>query len=191
MDPARRARGRLGVEPLGAADIREALDDLARRLSRRGVVARIYVAGGAAMALMYDEHRLTRDVDASISAGYDEVMRAAHEIASERGWPSTWINEQATMYMPREHDRHGAIAYEQPGLSVVAASVEHMIAMKARSARRTDESDFRRLLRHGNISSADDVAGIVARVFPGEALGPRQVRWVDQMVTAIDEDPHG
>lgn len=182
MDPARRTRGRVGVEPLGASDIRDALDGLARRLSDRGVIARIYVAGGAAMALMYDEHRLTRDVDASISAGYDEVMRAPHDIARERGWPTTWINEQATMYMPPEHDRHGAIAYEQPGLSVVAASAEHMIAMKARSARRTDESDFRRLLRHGNISSAEEAAAIVSRVFPGEALGPRQVRWVETIV---------
>jgi len=172
----------VSVEPLGASDIRDAFDDLARRLSGRGVIARIYVAGGAAMALMYDEHRLTRDVDASISAGYDEVMRAAHEIARERGWPTTWINEQATMYMPPELDRHGAIAYEQPGLSVVAASVEHMIAMKARSARRTDESDFRRLLKHAEISSAEDVAEIVARVFPGEALGARQARWVETII---------
>lgn len=182
MDPAGRTRGHLGVEPLNATDIREALDDLARRLADRGVVARIYVAGGAAMALMYDEHRLTRDVDASISAGYDEVMRATHDIARERGWPTTWINEQATMYMPPEHDRHGAIAYEQPGLSVVAASVEHMIAMKARSARRTDESDFRSLLALGDISTAADVAAIVARVFPGEALGSRHMRWVETII---------
>ena len=167
------------MEPLSATDIRDALDDLAGRLADRGVIARIYVAGDAAMELMYDEHRLTRDVDASITAGYDEVMRAAHDIARERGWPTTWINEQATRYMPPEHDRHGVIAYEQPGLSVVAASVEHMIAMKARSARRTDESDFRRLLTHGGIGTAEDVATIVARVFPGEALGPRQRRWVE------------
>lgn len=172
------------MEPLSASDIREALDDLAGRLADRGVVARIYVAGGAAMALMYDEHRLTRDVDASISAGYDEVMRAAHDIARECGWPLTWINEQAAMYMPPEHDRHGAIAYERPGLSVVAASVEHMIAMKARSARRTDESDFRRLLALGDINTAEDVAAIAARVFPGEALGPRQMRWVETIVGA-------
>lgn len=133
------------MEPLSPAAIRDAFDDLAQRLARSGVVARIDVAGGAAMALLYDESRLTRDVDASISAGYDEVMGAAHEIARERGWPTTWINEQATMYMPPEQDRHGTIACEQPSLSVVA-SVEQMIAMKARSARRADESDLRRLL---------------------------------------------
>ena len=176
------------MEPLSASDIREAFEDLAQRLAHRGVAARIYVAGGAAMALMYDEQRLTRDVDASISAGYDEVMGAAHDIARERGWPTTWINEQATMYMPPERDRHGAIAYEQPSLTVVAASVEHMIAMKARSARRTDESDLRRLLTHHGVSAVEGVTEIVARVFPGETLGPRQVRWVEQIVSSVTDD---
>lgn len=179
------------MEPLSASDIRDAFDDLARRLSARGVTARIYVAGGAAMALLYDEHRLTRDIDASISAGYDEVMQAALDISRERGWPSTWINEQATMYMPPERDRHGAIAYEQPGLSVVAASVEHMIAMKARSARRTDESDLRRLLAHRGICAAEEVFDIVAGVFPGETLGPRQQRWVETVVGDQAAPPTG
>ncbi|MDE0498499.1 MAG: DUF6036 family nucleotidyltransferase [Acidimicrobiaceae bacterium] len=176
------------MQPLSASEIRDAFDDLAQRLARRGVVARLYVAGGAAMALMYDENRLTRDVDASISAGYDDVMAAAHEIARERGWPTTWINEQATMYMPPEQDRHGEIAYEHPSLSVVVASAEQMIAMKARSARRTDESDLRRLLTHQEISDAEGVDEIVARVFPGEQLGPRQTRWVQEIVRSANDD---
>lgn len=176
------------MAPLSASDIRDAFDDLAQRLDARGVIARIYVAGGAAMALLYDELRLTRDVDASISVGYGEVMRAAHEIARERGWPSTWINEQATMYMPPERDRRGAIAFERPSLSVVAASAEHMIAMKARSARRTDESDLRRLLIQQGIDSLKDITEIVARVFPGEELGLRQLRWVEEIVSLQNDD---
>ena len=176
------------MEPLSASGIRGAFDDLAQRLESRAMSARIYVVGGAAMALAYDEKRLTRDVDASIVAGYDEVMQAALEIARERGWPTTWINEQATMYMPPEHDRHGTIAYEQPSLTVVAASVEHMIAMKARSARRTDESDLRRLLTHHGARAVDEVTEIVARVFPDEELGPRQLRWVEQIVSSTTDD---
>ena len=176
------------MEPLSESDIRGAFDDLAQRLAHRGASARIYVAGGAAMALLYDESRLTRDVDASIAAGYDEVMQAAHEIARERGWPTTWINEQATMYMPPEHERRGAIAYEHPSLSVVVASIEHMVAMKARSARRTDESDFRRLLALGEVDSAATVVNIVSQVFPGEALGPRQTRWVETIIGSPGQD---
>jgi len=178
------------VEPLSASDIRGAFDDLAERLDSAGVSARIYVAGGAAMALVYDAERLTRDVDASILAGYDEVMSAVHEVARERGWPTTWLNEQATMYMPPQNERIGAIVYERASLSVVAASIEHMIAMKARSARRTDQSDFRRLLALNRIDSPDAVTEIVSQVFPGEALGPRHLRWIEEMTGSLDDDAH-
>ena len=174
------------MEPLSASGIRGAFDDLAQRLESRAMSARIYVVGGAAMALAYDEKRLTRDVDASIVAGYDEVMTAAHEIARERGWPTTWLNEQATMYMPPENERIGAIVYEHPSLSVVAASIEHMISMKARSARRTDQSDFRRLLALQRIDSPDAVTEIVSQVFPGEALKPRQLRWIAEMTGSLE-----
>ena len=179
------------MQPLDNAGIREAFDELAQRLTKRGVHARIYVAGGAAMALMHDEGRLTRDVDASITFGYEDVIQEVHEIARERGWPTTWLNEQATMYMPPESERHGAIAHERPGLSVVVASVEHMIAMKARSARRTDESDFSRLLTLKDVDSSQTVAEIVSRVFPGEPLGPRQTLWVDEIVRSHCGEVHG
>jgi predicted nucleic acid-binding protein len=48
---------------LGRADIERAAA-LGERLVRRGVVADVFVVGGAAMALAYDAARVTRDVDA-------------------------------------------------------------------------------------------------------------------------------
>jgi hypothetical protein len=49
---------------LDQAAITDALRRLGDRLARRGVVADIYVFGGAAMALAYDARRSTRDIDA-------------------------------------------------------------------------------------------------------------------------------
>ena len=49
---------------LGRKGIEEAFRQLGDRLAKRGVVADIYVFGGAAMALAYDSRRATRDVDA-------------------------------------------------------------------------------------------------------------------------------
>jgi hypothetical protein len=43
-----------------------ALRRLAERLAFRGVVADLYVFGGAAMALAYDTRRSTRDIDALV-----------------------------------------------------------------------------------------------------------------------------
>jgi hypothetical protein len=48
----------------GRADLERAFTALGNRLVRRGVVADVFVVGGAAMALAYDAGRVTRDVDA-------------------------------------------------------------------------------------------------------------------------------
>jgi hypothetical protein len=49
---------------LGRAEIERAFTALGERLARRGIVADVFVVGGAAMALAYDAARVTRDVDA-------------------------------------------------------------------------------------------------------------------------------
>ncbi|MEV0807258.1 hypothetical protein [Micromonospora sp. NPDC050200] len=49
---------------LDRAAIEDAFRRLGDRLARRGVVADLYIFGGAAMALAYDARRATRDIDA-------------------------------------------------------------------------------------------------------------------------------
>jgi hypothetical protein len=49
---------------MGRADLERAFTALGDRLVRRGVVADLFVVGGAAMAMAYDAARVTRDVDA-------------------------------------------------------------------------------------------------------------------------------
>jgi hypothetical protein len=67
---------------LGRAEIREALRRLGDRLAWRGVVADLYVFGGAAMALAYDLRRSTRDVDALIKP-HGVVLVEAEAVALE------------------------------------------------------------------------------------------------------------
>jgi hypothetical protein len=47
----------------GRAEMERAFTALGERLRRRGVVADVFVVGGAAMALAYDATRVTRDID--------------------------------------------------------------------------------------------------------------------------------
>lgn len=54
----------MGGVLMGRADLERAFTALGERLVRRGVVADVFVVGGAAMALAYDATRVTRDVDA-------------------------------------------------------------------------------------------------------------------------------
>ena len=51
-------------EALSTERLRELLDELSTELASQGERAQLFVVGGAAMALAYDESRTTRDVDA-------------------------------------------------------------------------------------------------------------------------------
>ena len=62
---------------LGRAELEQAFTALGERLARRGVVADVFVVGGAAMALAYDASRVTRDVDARfVPTGVPAVYRS-------------------------------------------------------------------------------------------------------------------
>ena len=139
------------------------------------------------MVLAYDAERATRDIDTAILDGYEAVMSIAAEMARERGWPSTWLNEQATPYMPPAEQRHGREVFEHPYLTVIAATPEHMLAMKARAARRADISDTTRLMEVTGIVSVENIAALVRKVFPDETLERRQLEWLEAV---IDESQH-
>ena len=171
------------MEPLSAAELRDALAELARRLERRGFQARLYVVGGAAMAFAYDADHLTRDIDAVISHGHGPLMAEVRAMARERRWPTTWLNEQATFYMPPVADRHSEVVFDHPALVVAVASPGHMLAMKARSARARDVADMANLLGLLGFPTADEVDELVASVFPGEHLDEHQRQWVENVIS--------
>ena len=73
-----------GEALLGRAEIERAFTALGERLARRGVVADVFVVGGAAMALAYDAARVTLDVDA-VFKPYGIVLEEAREVADDLG----------------------------------------------------------------------------------------------------------
>ena len=138
------------------------------------------------MILANQADRLTRDIDAWIEEGYGAVMEAAQQIARARGWPSTWINEQATTYMPPAHRRRGAVVFDHPALKVIAATNDHLLAMKARAARPVDESDVEQLLLECGYNTVEQVETLVQGVFPDEGLGERQQLWLQGVIDRLN-----
>jgi hypothetical protein len=74
-----------------------------------GVIADVFVVGGAAMALAHDVKRVTHDADARFMP---------HGIVLER----------------RKDDPGKRRVFDHPGLRAMAASPEHVFAMKALAA---------------------------------------------------------
>lgn len=163
-------------------DFSAALTDVAEILERRRASARVYIVGGAAMALAYDSDRYTGDMDGLITDGYAELTEAVREVARRRGLPSSWLNEQASSYIPRGEDRRGWAVFDHPALRVIAASPERMLAMKVMSARRADIGDIRTLLGILGFTAAGEVWETVAKVFPDEPP-PERSREIVRLLT--------
>jgi hypothetical protein len=71
---------------LDRAQLERAFTALGERLVRQGVVADVFVVGGAAMALAYDVTRVTRDVD-SLFVPHGIVLEEARNVAKDLGMP--------------------------------------------------------------------------------------------------------
>jgi hypothetical protein len=100
----------------GRAEIERAFTALGERLARRGVVADVFVVGGAAMALAYDAARVTRDVDA-VFMPHGIVLEEARKVADDLGLPNWWLNEQASVYISGKEDVSKRRVFDHTGIA--------------------------------------------------------------------------
>jgi Nucleotidyltransferase of unknown function (DUF6036) len=167
-------------EPLLTVEIlRAAFVDLDRRLQRRRLTADVFVFGGAAMVLGFDARPATRDVDA-IWQPHTAVLEEAWAVAADRGLPRSWLNEQASSYMPAGVRSGDAIAYHGAALRVTLASAELLLAMKVRAARRGDLADISLLAERLGLAAAPEVLALAESVF-GEPVRDRQRMAVEDL----------
>jgi predicted nucleotidyltransferase len=157
---------------LDRSAIEDAFRRLGDRLARRGVVADLYIFGGAAMSMVYDSRRATRDIDA-VFKPHGVVLEEAHAVAEELGLPRWWLNEQASIYIAPGGDSAASRVFDHPGLRVSAASPEHLLAMKVLAGRRRDADDVRVLVQHLELTSVAQVLALLAEIFPEEEVPPR------------------
>jgi len=165
---------------LGRAELERAFTVLGERLVRRGVVADVFVVGGAAMALAYDATRVTRDVD-SLFVPHGIVLEEARNVAEDLGLPPWWLNEQASVYISGKDDPDKRRVFDHPGLRVTAASPRHVFAMKALAARTRDVDDLRVLAEIIGVESADAALQICAEFYPDVAVSPRSAAILQEL----------
>jgi predicted nucleotidyltransferase len=157
---------------LGRAELERAFTALGERLASRDVTADVFVVGGAAMALAYDAKRVTRDVDARF-VPHGIVLEEARRVAEDLGLPPWWLNEQASVYISGKDDPGKRRVFDHRGLRVMAASPEHVFAMKALAARIRDIDDLRLLAGMAGVRSSADALRICADFFPDEPVSQR------------------
>jgi hypothetical protein len=108
---------------MGRAELERAFMALGERLARRGVVADLFVVGGAAMALAYDATRVTRDVDAMF-VPHGVVVEESRAVAEDLGLPPWWLNEQASVYVSGKNDPGKRRVFDHPTRGVLEELLE-------------------------------------------------------------------
>lgn len=148
---------------LTADEVRDLLGELGRRLHAEGVEATVYVVGGAAIALEIDTRRVTADVDAVFHPA-TTVRAEAERLADERDLPRDWLNDSVTGFVPGGDA--DAVPIEIEGITVTAASPEHLLAMKMAAFRPgKDQADLELLFGILGITEPEQAADIALAVY--------------------------
>jgi hypothetical protein len=160
-------------------EITDALTALAAELERRGVSAEMYVVGGAAIALAFDERRSTRDIDA-VFEPKQVVYEAAAVVGEERGLPAGWLNDAVKGFLAGD-DPTASPILDLPGLRCLAASPQTLLALKVLAHRvGEDEEDLRLLAAELGLERADEVLAIAEQTY-GDRLDPAARFFVEQV----------
>ncbi|MGI8536897.1 MAG: DUF6036 family nucleotidyltransferase [Mycobacteriales bacterium] len=171
------------------AEILAALTALGEQLQRDGVVADLYVVGGAAIALAYDDRRSTRDIDA-VFVPKILVYQAAARVAADRGLPVGWLNDAVKGFLLGP-DRFPTEILDLPGLRVEVASAQTVLVMKCLAHRvGEDDDDLRLLAGHLRLQGAAEVLDLVARMAGPRLLTP-QVQFFVEAVLDAEPDATG
>lgn len=172
-----------GVQPfLDAARIRALLVTLGERLDHRGIQARLFLVGGAAMALAFSRDRVTRDLDA-VFEPKAIVYEEAAIVAQEFSLPEDWLNDAVMGLLPdKAAPVEGTATFTTAGLHVGVASADYLFAMKAMAARvETDGADLRVLIATLGLTSAEDALDLVLRYYGAERLGPKTQLLIEEL----------
>jgi hypothetical protein len=150
----------LDGQELSPAQVMTLFEDLSARLTDEGRAAHLFVVGGAAMALAYDQTRVTRDVDALLRP-VDAVRRIAAEIGESRGLPSDWLNDAAKGFFPGD-ESHPQTVFESDSLRVDIPSTEYLLAMKLHAGRNdVDFDDAATLMNAAGLTTGDQARAVL------------------------------
>ena len=165
---------------LGRAELDRAFTHLGERLVRRGVRRRHLCCRRRRHGSCLRRRTGPRDVDARFLP-HGIVLEEARHVANDLGLPPWWLNEQASVYISGKDDLGKRRVFDHPGLRVMAASPQHIFAMKALAARTRDIDDLRLLASVIGVESASQALRICADFYPDEPLSPRSAAVLDEL----------
>jgi hypothetical protein len=131
--------------PLSANDIKRAFEALTGDLQQTDTKAELVIVGGAALVLLFKARDSTKDVDAFFVRPEAATVRlAAEHVAASLNLPDDWLNDNAKGYLVGLSK--GDLLYKSEFLTVYAASLPQLLAMKLSAWRDAIDRDDAKLL---------------------------------------------
>ena len=134
---------------LDRARLKQAFALLGEDLARRQIFVELAVYGASAIILQFDWRRTTEEVNAVVRSGDAESLLQASvfHVARLMNLPPDWLNNAVGMFTPlQEDDAFFAIsgtypAGDNPGLRVLVARPNYLLAMKLHALSSLDRGD--------------------------------------------------
>ena len=169
--------------PLDLDDLVSGLREVVKRARETGIRdVSIRIVGGAALRIAYFERATTADIDAQIQP-LDQLEPIIRQIASERDWPADWLNDKATIFIPRwGRSVEWEALFDDENVSIWIAPIEALLAMKLNAARPgRDTEDIVHLLVLNDIHTVAAEEQLFEDFYPGDALTERAVLLLERI----------
>jgi len=176
------------------AELERGLFRLGEILRERRVAGEIAVFGGAAIVLGFDFREATQDIDAVITQGHGQVVKAQQEVEAELRLPPNWLNEQGTSYLSKHSDFALFKTYPsegQFGLRVLMATPRYVLAMKLLSFRSYghDMQDIVQLAPRLGCTTAESLLELIKYYYPDEHILPEKIAEIRSIAREINASP--
>ena len=171
------------MKKLTLPDMERAFGYMGDYLVQRKTLGEIALYGGSAIMFQFEWRQSSQDVDAVvISDGNHGLVREAVNYAAKKmDLENSWLSDNVSVYAStsaQEKDFKYAGMYPQngkPGLRVIAAKPEYVLAMKLVALQRStvqdrDFQDATNLALEIGLDTQDQLRAIFGKFFPGEEL---------------------
>lgn len=156
------------MKKMTKSDFERLFGELEDEMKFSGARAEVYVFGGAAMAMGYNDQRATKDIDAIItSRKRNLIVKAVATIGRKHGIGEDWLNEAGTSAVPRRKDLGQKTVYAGSNLTVRIAGRRHLSAMKLEAGRPVDKDDLAVLVGKFGPDSAEEMVELHHEAYEG------------------------
>ncbi|MBI1860375.1 MAG: hypothetical protein HYR96_05600 [Deltaproteobacteria bacterium] len=149
-------------------------------LAKRGERGEVGIIGGAAMCLLFDARKSTKDVD-GIFKPAATLRKLIAQVAEDERVDADWLNDAAKGFIEGTFDRMPI--WNGTHLVVWAPEAKYLLAMKCLSGRwdSMDRKDVEFLVRLLKIANANTVFDIIQHFFPKDSVPPKTEYFLEEL----------